>query len=83
MALELEQREIHRRFGNAKCRVHYQNQKETVCTTLDKVNWKECLSLTVLFDEPKFYIIDGDVCKRDGVRIIPLMDKKHEKVSGN
>lgn len=80
MALHLQQREILRRFGpGAKCRVSYQNKKTHVDTTVKNVDWKRCLSLTVLFAEPKFYIVDGDEAIRDGVRIVPYRDTKTRK----
>ena len=75
--LELEQREIIRRFGlGAKCRVSYRGKKGSHICTLGQVDWKICSALTVLFLKPKSYLVDGDAAIRDGVRIVPKPDKK-------
>jgi hypothetical protein len=69
--LKLTQTEIISRFGwEAKCRVSYKNKKRKVETKICHVDWKNAIAITVLFDKPKSYLVDGDEAIRDGVRII-------------
>jgi len=64
--------EIVDKFGkDARCRVHYQNEKTPVETQLSKIGrGQKIVKITVLFDEPKYYMINGDACYRDGVRYL-------------
>lgn len=54
--------------GTAKCRVHYQNQKQPVEAFLQNIErGPKIVKVTVLFAEPVCYYVDGDACYRDGV----------------
>jgi hypothetical protein len=71
MALHLTPNEIQSRFDKeSDCRVSYHNQKRIVKCKLKYINWKTVAALTVIFEKPYSYLIDGEECRRDGVRIV-------------
>lgn len=71
MAIHLTPNEIQSRFDKeSDCRVSYRNQKRIVKCKLKYINWKNVSAVTILFENPHSYLIDGEECKRDGVRIV-------------
>lgn len=76
----ISQSRLYERFGNANCRYWLKNIKGVAGTaTFDKVPWKYVERVTVLFSEPKCYLVDGDACYRDGVAFVVLPDKSKRK----
>jgi hypothetical protein len=69
--IELTQQEIIDRFDcQSKCRISYMGKKTKILGRLWQVDWNKCVALTILFDRPKSYLVDGDEAIRDGVRIV-------------
>lgn len=77
MALHLTQSEIIKRFDkDAECRISYKGQKKIIEGRLYHVNWKNVVALTILFNKPHCYNINGNACDRDGVRVVVYDDAK-------
>lgn len=71
VALSLTQEQILARFGlEARCRISYRNQRKPVEGKIRQINWKKVVALTIMFEEPRFYIDNGDACCRPGVRVV-------------